>query len=216
MNVLVLNNVIVCQILTPTSPYKHFSNYLAVVTFPSELMSYGLNEELLLEVFAQVQNEEPIIWHIRGIPDNGFYQDVHQYLKRSPYTRDNSKVSIGKFYNSIDKNFQDCSFTPCNAYRFIDKLLTSSHPRDAIVRYSRQVDTEPARDLQTQAMDCTEVIQKMAAELEFLKKELNGTQKAFVDAMQEIKKLSKYVTTIVVTNVNSFLSIGRGQIIIYY
>ena len=51
----------------------------------------------------------------------------------------------------------------------------------------------------------------MAAELEFLKKELNGTQKAFVDAMQEIKKLSKYVTTIVVTNVNSSLSIEEDK-----
>ena len=192
-NVLVLNIVIVCQILTPTSPYKHFSNYLAVVTFPSELMSYGLNEELLLEVFAQVQNEEPIIWHIRGIPDNGFYQDVHQYLKRSPYTRDNSKVSIGKFYNSIDKNLQDCSFTPFNAYRFIDKLVTSSHPRDAIVRYSRQVDTEPARDtcqLQTQLMEYTNVIDNLSAELLQMKTELDCSQDAFMDATKKLKAVT--------------------------
>uniref|UniRef100_A0A1X7UDS4 Uncharacterized protein n=1 Tax=Amphimedon queenslandica TaxID=400682 RepID=A0A1X7UDS4_AMPQE len=134
---------------------------LSVAT--GELPSHGLNEELLLQVFAQVQNKEPILWHIRGLPDKGFYQDLHLYLKRSPYTRDNNK------------------------------LLTSNYPRDAIIRFSRQVDTEPAEDLQTQATDCTEIIQKMAAELAFLEKELNGTQEAFVDAEQEIKKLSKYV-----------------------
>jgi hypothetical protein len=84
--------------------------------FPSGLLSYGLNEELLAKVFDQVQNNESPSWHLRGIPDYGFYKDLHQFLKKWPHTRNSSKVSIGKFYSVIDLNLRDKALRPDNAY----------------------------------------------------------------------------------------------------
>ena len=73
------------------------------VVFPVDLLVYGLNEDLLMKVFHQMQNEEyPLAWYIRGIPDYGFYQDLHQFIEMSHPTQKFTKVSIGKFYMSID------------------------------------------------------------------------------------------------------------------
>ena len=96
--------------------------------FPSGLLSYGLNEDLLAEVFHQVQNDKSPSWCLRGIPDYGFYQDLHQYLKKWPHTRDSSKVSIGKFYSVIDLNLRQKALQPDNAYRFVDRLASSNTP----------------------------------------------------------------------------------------
>ena len=95
------------------------------MSFPLELLAYGLNEKLLMEAFSQVENaedEKSLSWYIRGIPDYGFYQDLHEFLKKCPHTRHFTKVSIGNFYNAIDKNLRDRSFQPINAYRFVDRL----------------------------------------------------------------------------------------------
>ncbi len=86
--------------------------YYDTTAFPQELLVYGLNEKLLMEVFSQLQNEEDVTlkslsWHIRGIPDNSFYQDLHPFLKKYPDTRHFTKVSIGKFYIAVDKNLRD-------------------------------------------------------------------------------------------------------------
>ena len=76
--------------------------------FPNELLAYGLDEKLLAEVFGQVQSqqEQTLVWHLRGIPDNEFYQDLHSFLKRWPRTCTLTKVSIGKFYIAVDMNLQ--------------------------------------------------------------------------------------------------------------
>ena len=112
--------------------------------FPSGLLSYGLNEDLLAEVFHQVQNDKSPSWCLRGIPDYGFYQDLHQYLKKWPHTQDSSKVSIGKFYSVIDLNLRRKALRPDNAYRFVDRLASSKYSRDSVVRYQLDV-TDPSQ-----------------------------------------------------------------------
>ena len=53
------------------------------VTFPEEFYSYGLNEKLLASVFHQVESgKEPIQWCLHGIPNVGFYQKLHPFLKK--------------------------------------------------------------------------------------------------------------------------------------
>ena len=53
------------------------------------------------------------------------------------------------------------------------------------------VASELERDaLQVQAKDCTKVVEKLSMELATLKNELNHTQVAFMDAMQEIRAVT--------------------------
>ena len=88
-------------------------------------MSYGLSEDLLATVFDQFENDETLSWSLRGIPDHGFYQDLHPFLKKWPRTQSSTKSSIGKFYSTIDMNLNTKSYRPDNAYRFIERLVLS-------------------------------------------------------------------------------------------
>ena len=65
--------------------------------FPKELQAYCLNEELLAKVFSQVLSgqEQSLVWHLRGVPDYGFYQDLHYFITRCPQTSTLTKVSLG-------------------------------------------------------------------------------------------------------------------------
>ena len=157
-----------------------------------DLLVYGLNEDLLIKVFHQVQNEEyPLAWYIRGIPDHGFYQDLHQFIETSPLTQKFTKVSIGKFYMSVDHNLKSRGFRPINAYRFIDRLVSQKHPRNSIVNYHTE---ESDSSLKTQMRECSNLAQQLMVEIEELrrernesKKHLDHTQKALKDALNEME-----------------------------
>ncbi len=83
--------------------------HIGLNKFPMELVVYSLDEELLMKVFHQVQNDQdPLSWQVRGIPDYGFYQDLHCFLKASLLNSQSlSTVSIGKFYIAVDDNLKD-------------------------------------------------------------------------------------------------------------
>ena len=135
--------------------------------FPSGLLSYGRNEDLLAEVFHQVHNDKSPLWSLRWIPDYGFHQNLHQYLKKWPHTRDSSKVSIGKFYSVIDLNLRRKALQPDNTYRFVDRLASSKYSRDSIVRYQLDVDAS----LQTQVKECLKSTQMLITELDEVKRQ---------------------------------------------
>ena len=156
-----------------------------------DLLVYGLNEDLLIKVFHQVQNEEyPLAWYIRGIPDHGFYQDLHQFIETS-LTQKFTKVSIGKFYMSVDHNLKSRGFRSMNAYRFIDRLVSQKHSRNSIVNYHTE---ESTSSLKTQMRECSNLAQQLMVEIEELrrernesKKHLDHTQKALKDTLNEMQ-----------------------------
>ena len=105
--------------------------------FPKELQAPGLNEELLAKVFSQVLSgqEQSLVWHLRGVPDYGFYQDLHYFITRCHQTSTLTKVSLGKFYILIDTNLWTRDLHLDNAYRFIERIDTSNQPQSSIVKY---------------------------------------------------------------------------------
>ena len=160
-----------------------FYVFTDTAVFPVGLLAYGLNEELLAQVFSQLgsDQEETLSWYVRGVPDHGFYQDLHQFLKKWPQTRKSTKVSIGRFYVAIGKNLQTRGFRPDNAYRFIERLTMSKHPRNSVVRYGL---VEPeVNTLQTQLKECSELARKLITDLDTLKKDHDETQRQ-LDSLQ--------------------------------
>ena len=84
-------------------------------------------------------------------------------------THKSIKVSIGRFYVAIDKNLHTRGFRPDNAYRFIERLTMSKHPRNSVVRYGL---VEPeVNTLQTQLKECSELAHKLITDLDTLKKD---------------------------------------------
>ena len=78
--------------------------------FPDQLSSYGLTVESLSRAFdcAQSENEEELAscWRLRGIPHVEFYRRLHEFIKKWEKTRSLTKISIGRFYISIDRQLQ--------------------------------------------------------------------------------------------------------------
>ena len=149
-----------------------------------------------MKVFHQVQNEEyPLAWYIRGIPDHGFYQDLHQFIEMSPLMRKFTKVSIGKFYMSVDHNLKSRGFRSINAYRFIDRLVSQKHPRNSIVNYHTE---ESDSCLKTQMRECSNLAQQLMVEIEELRRErdaakqqLNDTEQVLKETVREVKVVTK-------------------------
>ena len=68
------------------------------------------------------------MWHLRGVPDYGFYQDLHYFITRRHQISTSTKVSQEKLYIAIDTNLRARDLRPDNAYRFIERIATSNQP----------------------------------------------------------------------------------------
>ena len=165
-----------------------------VASFPEELHDYGLDAELLEKVYneVKVQKKRTISWKLKGIPEIGFYESLHRFLKRWPKTCSAPIVELGKLYIAIDKNLEKKQMRPDNAYRFVEKLVGSSLPRSTVVSYNLEKDT--IKDLQSELQQCSDEIQKLTADfaamklqLEDTKKELYSTKSALGDVINEAK-----------------------------
>ena len=104
------------------------------VSFPEELVSYGLSEELLNETFCQACEGLPVGWQLKCIPKVGFYQVLHRVLKRWPLASRVNKCTIGEFYIAIDARLKAKGSRLDNIYRFIDNL-SAKIPSDQVMQY---------------------------------------------------------------------------------
>ena len=127
------------------------------VSFPQELVSHGLCEELLHITLRQVCNGDPLSWRLTSVPTVGFYQALHSFLKRSPLTSKLSKREIAEFYMAIDPKLKAKGSRPDNVYRFIENL--SKIPPDETLYYGTQ--ERVIKQLQTDIGHCNEQVKEM-------------------------------------------------------
>ena len=93
------------------------------IQFPVKLHSeYGLNEDLLVKCFDEIQNGKKSPWVLEHTtPKASFYQILHPFLKRWTKTCRSTKSQIGSFYLAIDRDFT--GIRPDNVYRYVESLL---------------------------------------------------------------------------------------------
>ena len=142
----------------------------------------------MAEVFTQVLHgqEEPLVWHVRGVSDYRFNQDLHYFMTKCPLTSTSTKVSLGKFYIAIDKKLQARGLCPDNAYHFIERIATYG------------LEDIQMNTVQLQVKECTEQITKLVTLVNGLKKanaetvkELQCTKHALRDVTNEVKVIKK-------------------------
>ena len=159
-----------------------------------DLHHYGLDVDLLTKVYDEIKAKKKgsIAWSLKGIPEVGFYKDLHSFLKHWVKTCSASIVELGKFYIAIDKNLQAKQMRADNVYRFVEKVATSNLPRNTVVNYNLEKST--VKVLQSDVKHCTEEMEKLIADfaamklqLEDTKKELDHTQKTLGDVINEMK-----------------------------
>ena len=113
---------------------------------------------------------------MKGIPEIGFYENLHNFLKHWPETCSALKVELGKFYIAIDKSLQEKKSRPDNAHRFVEKLVTSSLPRNAVVNYNIEKGTT-VKVLESELKQCNEQIQNLTEDFVAMKLQLEDKKK---------------------------------------
>ncbi len=171
-----------------------FVYLLAPVTFPAELMYYGLTLELLDDAIM-AESE----WTLRGIPNIEFYRKLHNFLKKWSKTRSLTKTCIGNFYLSIDVHLQERGSTPYNTYRFIDQLQSSNIPDTSLMSYGSDkklsyVQAE-IHGCHEQYQDLSGEVQKQQAEIHTLNGEVQKQQGEIKELKSEFASLSRTLGT---------------------
>ena len=174
--------------------------------FPDQLFNYGLTVESLCRAFdsAQSRSEEELssCWRLRGIPYVEFYRKLHEFLKKWEKTRSLTKIAIGRFYISIDRQLQERGSSPSNTYKFIERIVSSSLPDTSIMSYSTDGtpkkqsdvngDSEEVDQLASQLKKQQEELSQMKLEVERARQELLSTQCALRDVtLKENFKLNE-------------------------
>ena len=165
--------------------------------FPDQLSSYGLTVKLLSQAFdsAHSGNEEELsnCWSLHGVPYVEFYRKLHGFLKKWEKTRSLTKIAIGRFYISIDRQLQERGSSPSNTYKFIERIVSSSLPDSSVMSYSIadgalkclqaevQGYQEQVDQLASQVNKQQEELSQMKSEVEKTKQELIGTKHALKD-----------------------------------
>ena len=161
--------------------------------FPMELThNYGLTIEFLSQIFQapdEVQN-----WSLHGIPAVLFYRKLHTFLKKWNTTRSLQKTAIGRFYLSIDSQLQARNSTPCNTYRFIERIVNSDLPDSTIMSYG--ILDDEASVLQAEISSCNEHIQvldqvvvQQQHEIEEMKREIKQTKSQLAKSESTLQQL---------------------------
>ncbi len=155
------------------------------VTFPAELMYYGLTLELLDDAIM-AESE----WTLRGIPNVEFYRKLHNFLKKWSKTHSLTKTCIGNFYLSIDVHLQERGSTPYNTYRFIDQLQSSNIPDTSLMSYGldKKLQAE-IHGCHEQYKDLSEKVQEQQTEIHGYYERYQGLSEKVLEQQTEIKEL---------------------------
>ena len=156
------------------------------------LYGYGLNEEILASVFHQVQSgKEPLKWCLKGIPEIGFYQALHPFLKKWSVTHGTTKVAIGRLYVSIDNNLKENESRADNVYRFIERITKSDQPSNKLMSYGLAAGcAQEVKVMRTEVKHCTEQVEKMSEEYSELKRQFEVSRKQLHSAQQALRDVT--------------------------
>ena len=174
----ILNHFLLCVYVFPTN--------IDPLPFPDLLLSYGLTVEALSQAFdcAQSGNEEELssCWSLRGIPYIEFYRRLHEYLKKWEKTRSSTKISIGRFYISIDRQLQERGSSPSNTYKFIERIVSSTLPDTSVMSYN--IADVTLKSLQAEVQDFQQLVHQLTSQMTKQQAELSQIK-------LQVKKLSK-------------------------
>ena len=119
---------------------------------------------MLKSTFLQVQSgKQPLQWSLKGIPEVGFHQVLHPFLKRWPITHGKTKQAIGSFYIAIDHNLKEKGSRADNVYRFVEGICKSGQPSSALVQYGFDqgaMDKHEVKSMQLEVEECREQVPK--------------------------------------------------------
>ena len=152
---------------------------------------YGLSEDILASIFHRVQGgNEHLRWSLKGVPEIGFYQQLHPFLKKWSVTRGTTKQAIGRFYIVIDQNFKDRGMRADNVYRLIERICQSKQPSSSLMSYGPDKAAADVRVMQTQMKECAKQVEQITSEYSELKRKFEESRKQLRSAQQALRDVT--------------------------
>ncbi len=160
------------QVATWTRQNLTLAKVLAGRTVFSELNRYGLTEDILQTVFLQSYEGNTLSWKVEPI---GFYRELYNYLCKWPQSKSATKSSIGKFFVSIDPNFQHrISDRPSNVYMYVQRLAMSSKPHSEPMLYG--IEKTVVKEYQSSLQEMSDTAQEQQKDLQAMNIQLKIAQ----------------------------------------
>ena len=170
--------------------YMHTYIYVPTghCTFPDILLAYGLTEELLSDIYHQVvERKKPSDkWQLQEIPNVGFYQQLHSFVKKWYLTCNATKATVGLVYLSIDSNLREKGGRPDNIYRFVDKLSDKKPAIPMPYCHFAAVNT-----MKREITKCNEHIQALSTEVSELREQLQQSREQLETASNALCSITK-------------------------
>ena len=147
----------------------------------------GLSEDILASIFQRVQGgDEHLRWSSKGIPEIGFYQELHPFLKKWSVTHGTTKQAIGRFYIAIDQNLKDRGMRADNVYRLIERICQSKQPSSSLTSYGPDLKAAAdVRVMQTQVKECAKLVEQITSEYSELKRKFEESRKQLLRCAQQ-------------------------------
>lgn len=98
-----------------------------------------------------LEQKEPLKWYLKGVPDEGFYHELHPFLKKWSVSCGSSKITIGRFYIAIDPNLKERRMRADNVYRLIERVSNSHRPLNTLMSYGINATVADVKAMQKEA-----------------------------------------------------------------
>ena len=132
------------------------------------------------------------------IPTVGFYRELHCFLKKWPPTLSATKTTIGRFYTSIDPEFQrkNACTHPRDVYQLVEKMAASSKLScSTLMIYSLQEHLQKViegcsaevQKLTVVVSEHDEELSSMKQKVKIMKEEIGHAKHALKDIIEELQ-----------------------------
>ena len=145
----------------------------------------------MASTFHRVQDgKEYLRWSLKGIPEIGFYQELHPFLKKWSVTCGTTKQAIGKFYIAIDQNLKDRGMRADNVYRLIERICQSKQPSSSLMSYGSDKAAADVKVMRTQVKECAKRVEQITSEYGELKRKFEESRKQLRCAQQALRDVT--------------------------
>ena len=145
----------------------------------------------MASTFHRVQDgKEYLRWSLKGIPEIGFYQELHPFLKKWSVTCGTTKQAIGKFYIAKDQNLKDRGMRADNVYRLIERICQSKQPSSSLMSYGSDKAAADVKVMRTQVKECAKQVEQITSEYGELKRKFEESRKQLRCAQQALRDVT--------------------------
>ena len=191
--------------------------FAGCAVFPEELQQCGLTEDVLQRAFFQVcEGNSDLCWRVQRPVSVGFYRELNNYLRKWPPSKSATKTAVGKFFLSIDSNFQSrISSRPDNVYAYVQRIAMSDKPHSEPMSYGIEKTVEKLQSVvseyKTDLQEMSETVLKQQKELQEMRIEIKKAKAELTSSRYQLSDVTNKLDVVTVQRDRARKEVHRSQ-----